>query len=173
MAMVLTRRTVALMVTGALLAGWEGASLTQPPAPERSGQISGPRPLGSSVPYVQPAERLRRHMAQPPQPSRGRNPFAYGPRLPRRSSYEAPAVEAPAVPVEPPPPPMPIFKLSGIASNVEDGVPVLTAIMNDNGAMVFAKTGDRLSHGYAIVRVEETSVTIVDAQGITQTIRLP
>jgi len=66
-----------------------------------------------------------------------------------------------------------VFKLSGIASNVDGGAPVLTAIVNDNGAMVFAKAGDRLSHGYSVVRVEEMSVTLADAQGITQTIKLP
>ena len=70
-------------------------------------------------------------------------------------------------------PPVPVFKLSGIASNAEDGATVLTAIVNDNGAMVFAKAGDKLSNGYSVVRVDETSVTLVDATGITQTIRLP
>ena len=49
----------------------------------------------------------------------------------------------------------------------------MTAILNDNGAMVFVKAGDRLSNGYSVVRVDETSVTLVDATGITQTIRLP
>ena len=77
------------------------------------------------------------------------------------------------MPFVPAPPPMPVFKLSGIASNAEGGVTVLTAIVNDNGAMVFAKAGDKLSNGYSVVRVEETSVTLVDATGVTQTIRLP
>ena len=62
-------------------------------------------------------------------------------------------------------PPLPVFKLSGIASNAEGGATVLTAILNDNGAMVFAKAGDKLSNGYSVVRVEETSVTLVDAGG--------
>jgi hypothetical protein len=39
--------------------------------------------------------------------------------------------------------------------------------------MVFVKAGDKLSNGYSVVRVEEMSVTIVDATGITQTLRLP
>ena len=81
--------------------------------------------------------------------------------------------EASPIAVAPYVPPMPVFKLSGIASNAEDGATVLTAILNDNGAMVFAKAGDRLSNGYSVVRVEETSVTLADATGITQTIRLP
>lgn len=117
-------------------------------------------------------------MAQPPQPSRGRNPFSYGPRVPigrSPSSYrEPPAADAaPPVPPVPVAPPMPVFRLSGIASNIEGGAPVLTAIMNDNGAMVFAKAGDKLSRGYSVVRVDETSVTLVDSLGVTQTIRLP
>jgi len=166
------------MVTGALLSGWMGASLTQPPAPAQSAQSGGPRPIGTSGPsFVQPAERLRERMVAPPQPERGRNPFAYGPRVPSHrsaSDHEARAVEVPApAPFVPPPPPMPVFKLSGIASNADGGVPVLTAIVNDNGALVFVKSGDRLSHGYTVVRVEEMSVTLADAQGITQTIKLP
>jgi hypothetical protein len=179
MAAQLTPRFVGLMVTGALLAGWMGASLTQPAVPAQSGRVSaGPHPIGTAPPsIVQQAERLRQHMAQPPQPARGRNPFTYGPRVPSHrslSDHEARVVEAPPpLPVVPAPPPMPVFKVSGIASNVEDGEPVLTAILSDNGSMVFAKAGDKLSRGYSVVRVEETSVTLVDAQGLTQTIRLP
>ena len=51
--------------------------------------------------------------------------------------------------------------------------PVLTAIVNDNGAVVLVKAGDKLSNGYSVVRVEEMSITIVDATGVTQTLRLP
>ena len=46
-------------------------------------------------------------------------------------------------------------------------------IIIDNGSMVFAKASDKLSNGYSVVKVEEMSVTLVDATGITQTIRLP
>ena len=74
------------------------------------------------------------------------------------------------VPVEPP---LPVFKLSGIAASRENGVVELTAIVIDNGVMVFAKTGDKLSNGYSVVRVEEGSITLVDAAGVTQTLRLP
>jgi hypothetical protein len=35
------------------------------------------------------------------------------------------------------------------------------------------KGGDKLSNGYQVVRVDEMSVTLVDAIGVTQTIRLP
>ena len=66
-----------------------------------------------------------------------------------------------------------MFKLSGIASNTENGVAVLTAIVIDNGSMVFVKAGDKLSNGYSVVRIDEMSATIVDASGVTQTIRLP
>jgi hypothetical protein len=68
---------------------------------------------------------------------------------------------------------MPAFRLSGIAANLENGATVFTAIVIDSGAMVFVKSGDKLSNGYSVVRVDEGSVTIVDATGVTQTIRLP
>ncbi len=69
-------------------------------------------------------------------------------------------------------PPAPIFKLSGIASSSENGVAVLTAIVIDNGTMVFVKAGDKLSNGFSVVRIDESSATLVDASGVTQTIRL-
>lgn len=176
MAMVLTPRSVGLMVAAALAAGWMGATITREPAPAQSARSTGPRALGTTP--VPRAENLRERLKEPPPPSRGRNPFVFGARAPRSSSSYGDRERA-ETPMPPPAapmpyvPPMPVFKLSGIASSVEGDQTVLTAIMNDNGAMVFAKAGDRLSNGYSVVRVEETSVTLSDATGITQTIRLP
>jgi hypothetical protein len=39
--------------------------------------------------------------------------------------------------------------------------------------MVFARAGDTLSNGYSVVRVDEMSITLADASGVTQTLRLP
>lgn len=176
----LTPRFVGLLVTGALLTGWMSASLTQAPPPAQSSRAGSTlRPIGASPTLVQQAERLRQHMAQPPQPARGRNPFAYGPHVPLHTSstdHGARAADPPpqmAMPIAPPPPPLPVFKLSGIASTVEGGAAVFTAIINDNGVMAFVKAGDKLSRGYSVVMVEEKSVTLADAQGVAQTIRLP
>ena len=175
MAVTLTPRFVGLMVAGALATGWMDASLTQDNAPAQSSRPAGPRPLGTAAAMPR-AEHLRQRLSEPPLPSRGRNPFVYGARAPVRSAGRdqqyAPADTQPvaaAVYV----PPMPVFKLSGIASNAEGGETVLTAILNDNGAMVFAKAGDKLSNGYSVVRIDEESVTLVDGAGITQTIKLP
>ena len=174
MAVTLTPRLAGLMVAGALATGWLGASLTQDAAPAQSSRPAGPRPLGA--PAAMPrAENLLHRRSEPPLPNRGRNPFVYGARGPARSAArdqqyspgDAPPIAAPYVP------PMPVFKLSGIASTAEGGETVLTAILNDNGAMVFAKAGDKLSNGYSVVRIEESSVTLVDATGVTQTIKLP
>jgi hypothetical protein len=173
----MTRQFVTLTIGSALAVGWLSATLTQTAPPAQSGRASGGvHPLGSPPTIVQQAERLRQHLAQPPQPNRGRNPFVYGPRVPVRSSSRGDRDNAPAEAPPPPPiapPPLPIFRVTGIASNTEGGATVLTAILNDNGAMVFAKAGDKLSNGYSVVRVEEASVTLVDAEGVTQTIRLP
>ena len=177
MAVTLTSRSLGLLVATTLAAGWLGASLTQPLPPAQSTSLSNARRTVATRP-VPRADKLRELLAAPPLPSRGRNPFVYGPRsAPAARDHQqhgeeivTPAAVAPAMPLEPPPP---IFKLSGIASNSENGAPVLTAIVIDNGSMVFVKAGDKLSNGYSVVRVEEMSVTIVDATGITQTLRLP
>jgi len=175
MAVTLSPRSVGLMVAAALAAGWMGSSMTQSPPPAQSRVGDGVRPVG--MPATMPrAENLRQRLSEPPLPTRGRNPFVYGSRAPIRSTgirsdrRDAPAEAPPVMTIAPL---MPIFRLSGIASNAEGGATVLTAILNDNGAMVFAKAGDKLSRGYSVVRVEDTSVTLVDSAGVTQTIRLP
>jgi len=163
------------MVFTALAAGWLGASLTRQPAPAQSPARSITMKRNVDARPVPRAETLREALAQPPLPSRGRNPFVYGSRTApvirdhQQHGDESVAV-VPAAPLVPPPP---VYKLSGIASNTENGVVVLTAIVIDNGSMVFVKTGDKLSNGYSVMKVEELSVTLVDASGVTQTLRLP
>jgi hypothetical protein len=148
-------------------------SVTQDAANSRESQSAAARPQQQSAPPAGFAESLHERMRQPAIPEAGRNPFRYGSR--RAPSRDEAAVTA--APAAMPPqiiePPQPLFKLSGIAASQQDGGTVLTAIVIDNGVMVFAKTGDRLSNGYSVVQIDETSITLVDAAGVTQTIRLP
>lgn len=129
------------------------------------------RPAGDA-----PLTRQLRHRldAQPPStPAVGRNPFVFGAARPATASRYR---EEPAAAEPPPPMPLPSapqFKLSGIASSMVDGTTVWTAIINDHGSLAFVKTGDALSTGHRVVRVEESGVVIIDAEGITQTLRLP
>jgi hypothetical protein len=173
----------AVLLIGALsltVGWWAGSSsssarLAQDAATARP--RTGPRPLGGVANAAPLTRKLQERIETqaPRTPSVGRNPFVFGSR--RTESVVRQAVEAPPalVAAEPVPftPPAPIFKLSGIASSQLDGVTEWTAIVIDNGSMTFVKTGDRLSNGYSVVRVEETGVVIVDAAGITQTLRLP
>jgi hypothetical protein len=39
--------------------------------------------------------------------------------------------------------------------------------------MMFVKQGDMLSGGHRVVRIDEFSITLEDAAGVTQTVRLP
>ncbi len=173
----LTPRLVGLMVAVSLAVGWMGSSMTQSPAPAQSSNAGAVRPLGGQPTVAPRAEALRQRLSEPPLPSRGRNPFVFSTRAPRPGGVrerEPEAAPAPAILASMQmAAPLPVFRLSGVASTVQDGVAVLTAILNDNGAMVFAKAGDKLSRGYTVVRVEEMSVTLSDADGVTQTIRLP
>ncbi|HEX4914112.1 MAG TPA: hypothetical protein VFV51_09155 [Vicinamibacterales bacterium] len=163
-----------IIATGAA-AGWlMTGSVTQDAPGVRESQSSVARPIAEDpIPPAQFTEVLRDRMRETVLPERGRNPFTYGSRVvPRRDampSIAEPAMAA-AMPVEPPPP---VFKLSGIAASQQDGTTVLTAIVIDNGTMVFAKAGDRLSNGYSVLSVDEMSMTLVDAAGVTQTLRLP
>lgn len=175
----MTAKALGLIVASALLGGWLLDTASQEPSARTApaaAQRRGARPLGAGNSTSTPlAEHWRERLnKQPATPARGRNPFVYGARSApsRGSSRQAEAVE-PEVETRPAPPPVPMFKLSGIAANTDNGVTVLTAIVIDNGVLVFAKAGDKLSRGYTVVRVDETSVTLADADGVTETLRLP
>ena len=178
---VTTAQTVLLIGALSLTAGWlVGRSAwsnqdRQDVAAAR--QPSGPRPLGSAANVAPFTRQLRERLdTQPPRtPSVGRNPFVFSTRRSAtvlRQTEEPMAASAPplAMPYTPPPPQ---FKLSGIASSEEGGATVLTAMVNDNGTLAFVKSGDKLSNGFSVVRVDDTGIVIVDAAGVTQTLRLP
>jgi hypothetical protein len=166
-----------LVIAAGAAAGWlMTGSITQQTPDLRAPQPSVARPISSSaIPDSGFTEKLRERMKQSPMPRGSRNPFAYGSR---RTAAGAPGAPREAV-VEPAPPPveietrLPVFKLSGIAASQVDGVTVLTAIVIDNGTMVLVKAGDKLSNGHSVVSVDEMSVTLIDAAGVTQTLRLP
>lgn len=170
-------RTVVLIGAISLVSGWMAGTMTSPAPQEAPAQRqTGPRPLGLSAVTPYTAQLQRKLDEQPRSPVPGRNPFVFGSRRPYAgapiSRAEAPAMEPESRPA-PAPPPLPAFKLSGIASNEKDGAVVLTAILIDNGSMVFAKTGDKLSGGHSVLRVEEKAIVIVDAAGVEQIVRLP
>ena len=175
--MTVSSRTVVMVATLALLAGWFGASVTQNVSRGQAAPVRRTiRPIGTSAATPPTAEKLRERKSDAPLPERGRNPFVYGARAARTDSVrdrepsDTTAVPQPEAVASPP---APVFRLAGIASDVKDGVTVLTAILNDNGSIVFVKGGEKLSNGYSVVRVEALSVTLIDAQGVTQTIKLP
>jgi hypothetical protein len=159
-----------VIATGAAV-GWLMTGSVRDDVPGvRESQPSVARP--SEIPPAQFTEVLRERTREPVTPERGRNPFTFGSRRTAPTHDPAPAgrPELPPVPVEPP---LPVFKLSGIAVSQEESGPLFTAIVIDNGTMVFARAGDKLSNGHSVVRVDEVSITLIDAAGITQTLRLP
>ncbi len=178
----LTPGTVLLIGALSLSAGWlAGRSATPNQAPQdapAARQRAGSRPAGTAEDVAPFTGQLRKRLdAQPPRtPATGRNPFAFGSRRSAGATRDRVEDEAAPAPMpEPVPftPPAPQIKLSGIAANQVAGATVLTAIINDNGALVFVKAGDKLPSGATVIEVEETGVVLMDPAGITQTIRLP
>ncbi|MDO8679128.1 MAG: hypothetical protein Q7R30_11280 [Acidobacteriota bacterium] len=174
-------RTVVLIGAISLAAGWMAGNISSPTTQEAPAQrrSSGPRPLGAGATSVAPyTAQLRQKLEEHPRtPLPGRNPFVFGSR---RAPSSAPMSRAEARAVEPeerampaPPPPFQPFRLSGVAASEKDGAVVLTAILIDNGSMLFAKAGDKLSGGHSVLRVEEKAIVIVDGAGVEQIIRLP
>jgi hypothetical protein len=170
-------RTVVLIGALSLAAGWMVGTVSTPAQDPPVERRSGPRPLGVPAakggPYT---EQLRQKLdEQPRSPVRGRNPFVFGSRRTPSAAPERTGVTAAEPEFSPAPtaPPVPMFRLSGVASTEKDGAVVLTAILIDNGSMVFAKAGDKLSAGHSVLRVEEKGVVIVDTSGVEQVLRLP
>ena len=171
--------SVGRFVVTAVATGWLITSSVTPDAPDaQEPRASGARPTVSKVEIpTHFTEKLHERMREAAQPERGRNPFVYGSRraAPRRDdpSSSGDATPVPVASAQPVEPPQPIFRLSGIAATQQDGVTVLTAVVTDNGMLVLVKAGDKLSNGYSVVRVDEGAVTLVDPNGVTQTLRLP
>ena len=184
-------RTVVLIGSLSLGAGWllHDSSAPQPTGPATNDSTTarrGPRPLGADAKartIAAPTERqtkfseqLRLKMQDIPQsPTPGRNPFLYGVRSAPPATKAAPSVVAA---VAAPPgavyvaPVRPRFELSGIASRVQDGKSALTAIVMDNGALIFAVEGEKLGGGYVVSRISETAMVIADPAGAEQTFSL-
>lgn len=177
MEVTLTPRSIGLIVAAAVAAGWVGASVLREAPPAQTRVPSARRPLG--VQTVPRADRLRERVQVAPLPNLGRNPFVYGQRVARPpiavygDAGRSAVADAPPAATAPAPSPLPVVRLSGIASNTDAGTTTLTAIINDNGALVFAKAGDKLPSGYSVVKVDDMSVTLADAAGATQILRLP
>lgn len=173
--------TVLLIGALSLTAGWLAGSSSSSDQQQGSATArprTGPRPIGSPADAAPFTRQLRQRLDTQPArvPSTGRNPFVFGVRrAPSVARYSDEPVAAPAPPPVAVPftPPAPQIKLSGIAASQEGGATVLTAIISDNGALAFVKTGDKLPNGATVIKIEETGVVIMDAAGITQTIRLP
>jgi len=173
--------TVLLIGALSLSVGWVTgrSSSSQNQGSGAARQPSRPYPIGGSPNAAPFTRQLRERLDSQPArvPSGGRNPFVYSARrAPVLRSTEEPVATAPTPPPPPPEPftpPAPQIKLSGIAASQEGGVSVLTAIISDNGTLAFVKTGDKLPSGATVIKVEETGVVLMDAAGITQTIKLP
>ena len=178
----LTPGTVLVIGALSLSAGWLAGKSAAPadtpqatPAAQRRSGERSPRAADDVAPFT---GQLRKRLDAPPPrtPATGRNPFVFGSRRSpsvTRDRVEADAAPAPMTDPVPFTPPVPQFKLSGIAASVEAGATVLTAIINDNGALAFVKAGDKLSSGATVVSISETAVVIMDVAGVSQTLHLP
>ena len=178
-----TARSSALIGASAWRCGWTGSARRRAARSRRPPHSAArPRPLGvppaSAAPFTR-ATAARSCDEQPRSPTPGRNPFVFGARragCARRRARRATAMQprrrrAPAPPLRRR---CRAFKLVGHRIEPTRTAPSCsTAILIDNGAMVFAKAGDKLSDGYSVVRVDETVDRASSTRpASTQTLRL-
>lgn len=172
-------RTVTLLAGLALVGGWFLGTVAGPSRGPGGGsaQVGGPRPLGVErwqppPPFKEQLQKKLAHQPRSPQPKR--NPFVFQAAPSRPSSTERGNTASVVEPIEPVPevPRGPVFSLSGIAADEQDGTTVFTAIVTDGSQLHFLKIGDTLPGGLTVVRVTESKVTLADEAGGERTLSL-
>ena len=157
--------TAALSGAG-VLATWIG--VLAPPATSTREQTPAARAVPLQTPDIQrQAEHLQAHLHpaadyRPP----ARNPFRFVARsAPRRIAAPVPAVVA-AAPIEPA---RPSIRVSGIATDVVNGVTLRTAVLSTAAGIVIAREGES-SDGYTVQKIDDQSVEVTTPDGSTVTL---
>jgi len=156
-------------VSGAgVLATWIG--VLSPPAPPVREQSSATQTASSSQPpdIERQAEHLQARLhADGDYRAPSRNPFRFVERpVSRRVLTPTPA----AVPAPPSEPVRPSVRVSGIATDVVEGIAQRTAVLSTGAGLVIAKEGES-SDGYTVSKIDDQGVDLIMPDG--STIRLP
>jgi hypothetical protein len=172
------RKAAATVVTGATaLAGWlTSPSPSQTPlrAPTAAAQVRAPAAHDASESHAATIEEQSKRLAARLRPTGSfarpeRDPFHFGVRnlvpprasVPDRVRAGATAVAGPAT-VEASAFP---YRLSGVASDVVDGLPVRTAVLSGGtSGLVLAVAGDVVGDVYRVDRVDEGAVELTDSR---------
>ena len=164
-------KPVAVVCAVSLTVGWLLASMLTPPVarlqtlPERRAE-NAPKAIDTAS-YSEPLTLKLRQSPAPPQPRR--NPFMFGGRESRPNDQIRET--APEVPLAPPRPATPAYKLSGIGfTETPQGV-VRTAVVSDGAAVHLLKTGDAIGV-YTVADVTDSSVVLTEVAGGRFVIRL-
>jgi hypothetical protein len=163
----MTWKSTAIVTGATALVGWLASPLPHAPAPSAvSPKTQAARVMPTSD-IEQQASKLRarlRDEADFRQPSR--DPFRFAAHIaPAQARANAHPVVVP--PVTAPAPQVPLITLSGIASDVVDGVTNRTAILSAPDGVVLVREGDSVGGLYRVGKIEEETVDllrVVDGQ---------
>jgi hypothetical protein len=156
----MTWKSTAIVTGATALVGWLASPLPQ--APAQSVAIGQPqtaeRPASSSD-IEQQADRLRARLrAEAIFRAPSRDPFRFGERRiqvePRAIAPPPEAIEAPAIP-------QPLVTLSGIATDLIDGVTRRTGILSSPEGVLLVREGDTVSGIYRVEKIEEETLDLV------------
>jgi hypothetical protein len=163
----MTWKLYALTSGGALMAAL--ATLVSPAEQTPGGAAAVPQALdrsGAVVDLGVQADRLKAKLSEVTayrEPAR--NAFRFGSARRVADAPPAPVNEAPAV-IAPPGPP---YRLAGMATSLEDGIPQRTAILSSLQGVSLVKEGEALETGYRVVSIGEETVTLESPSDGTQT----
>lgn len=152
-------------VTGATaLAGWLASPPLQSTAPGTAAARTESAQTAMQAAVVSDIEEQASRLATRLRPAAaapvpGRNLFQFGARpVARRAAVLA--VQPASAPVEPARVPFP-FRLTGVATDVVDGVARYTAVLSGPQGVVLAQGGDMAAPDYRVVSVAEDGVELL------------
>ena len=148
-----------------------------PVVPERTAVVR-PEVARPAPPAVDIQEEAARLTVRVPRATEyqepSRNPFRYRgrpePAAPPTSNPVAPEAPA-AAPVELPPAP-PLVRVSGILTNVVDGVRHRSAVLMTASGTIDVREGDVVGGIYRVRRIDEDAVELVESDGTSRRISL-
>ena len=168
----MTWRLYALTSGGAVLVTALATLVT--PIKKSTPEVQSPVPQalnrsGTIVDLGVQADRLKSKLAEVSayrEPARNAFHFGAAPRPVSEPVAPPPIIDAPSVDIAPPRPP---YALAGMATSIENGTPVRTAILSSLRGVSLVKEGDILDGAYRVVSVTEDAMTLEALSDRSQT----
>jgi len=137
-----------------------GTDVAVPAAPQTPAPASRPGPaVETEIEALANSLRVRsRPEADYRTPSR--DPFRFQARSEQKPPAYVPPPSAAELPPPPPAPPLPVLKLSGVATDVVDGQMSRAAVISLPAGVLIVREGDSVAGLYTVIAIGEDSIEL-------------